>query len=116
MTKLALLISKMEGYGTPGAIPTIDNNPGDLRHSPHSEHSPDAPNAIGRIDTEAEGWADLERQLQLYAERRMTLAQAIYEWAPASDGNDPSGYLQFVCDGLGLPPETPVATALQVLA
>src|SRR6185437_4031555 len=38
VTLLARLISREEGFGIPGALPTRDHNPGDLRHSPHSAH------------------------------------------------------------------------------
>ena len=112
MTLLARLIAREEGFDTDGTIPRLRNNPGDLRHSPHSEH-PNDPNGIGYIDSPADGWADLERQLQLYAERGLTLAQAIYEFAPPSE-NDSEEYLQFVCAGLGLSRDTPVAKALEL--
>jgi hypothetical protein len=112
MSKLAHLIAQEEGFGIPGALPTRNNNPGDLRHSPHSFHTGD-PNAIGQIDTVADGWSDLERQLTLYAERGMTLQQAIYEFAPPTE-NDSARYLAYVCDGLGFPPSTSVADALKV--
>jgi hypothetical protein len=115
-TRLAQLIAEQEGFGRPGTIPTTDNNPGDLRHSPHSSHAAEDPNAIGKIDTVEDGWADLERQLELDAARGLTLEQTIYLWAPASDGNDPAAYLQFVCAGLGLPPETPLSQALLIPA
>ena len=113
MSKLARLIAQEEGFGIPGSIPTTHNNPGDLRHSPHSTHSPDDPNAIGEINTPEDGWADLERQLQLYAERNMTLRDTIYEYAPPSENNS-ERYLNFVCDGLGCTPDTPVAEALKI--
>lgn len=112
MSKLARLIAQEEGYGTPGSVPTRDNNPGDLRHSPHSFHTGDAPNGIGLIDSVADGWADLERQLQLFAQRGLTLRQAIYEFAPPEENNS-AQYLKFVCDGLGLPETATVAEALQ---
>ncbi len=112
MSKLAHLIATEEGFGIPGALPTRDNNPGDLRHSPHSFHSGD-PNAIGQIPTAEEGWADLERQLQLFAHRGMTLAEAIYEFAPPNENNTES-YLKYVCDGLGCSADTPVKDALQI--
>lgn len=112
MSKLAHLIAQEEGYGIAGALPTRDNNPGDLRHSPHSFHSGD-PNAIGQIPTAAEGWADLERQLARYAARGMTLEQAIYEFAPPSENNS-AAYLAFVCAGLGCVPGTLVGDALQI--
>lgn len=111
MTKLARLIAQEEGFGIPGAIPTTHHNPGDLRHSPHSVHSGD-PNAIGQIGSDAEGWADLERQLQLYAKRGLSLAELVMAYAPPNE-NDTSRYTQFLCDGLGLAPSDTVATALE---
>ena len=114
MTKLARLIAQEEGYGIPGAIPTTHSNPGDLRHSPHSTHATDAPDAIGQIDSVADGWADLERQLQLYANRGLTLQQMIVDnYAPANE-NDSQAYLKFICDGLNLPPQSPVSEALKI--
>ena len=112
MSKLARLIAEEEGYGIPGDVPTRDNNPGDLRHSPHSFHAADDPNGIGQIDTPADGWADLERQLQLYADRHMTLRQAIYDFAPPEENNSEQ-YLAYVCHGLLLLDSTPVAEALK---
>ena len=113
MSKLAQLIGKEEGYGIPGSVPTRDNNPGDLRHSPHSQHDPDHPDAIGDIDNVADGWADLERQLQLYGERGMTLREAIYEFAPPTE-NDSERYLEFICEGLGCQPDILVTDALKI--
>jgi hypothetical protein len=115
-TRLAQLIAQQEGFGIPGAIPTIDNNPGDLTHSPHSSHVGEAPNAIGEIDTVTDGWDDLERQLQIYAERGLTLQEMIAEYAPVEDGNNPDEYLAFVCGGLGLPPTATVSEALAIPA
>lgn len=112
MSKLAQLIAQEEGYNVPGSLPNRDNNPGDLRHSPHSFHAAD-PDAIGQIDTASDGWADLERQLRLYAQRGLNLQQAIYEFAPPSE-NDSQAYLDFICQGLGVPSTTSVAEALEV--
>lgn len=99
MTLLAHLIAKEEGFDVPGSLPQRNNNPGDLRHSPHSFHLLD-PDAIGQIDTPEDGWADLERQLALFAGRGLTLEQAIYEFAPPSENNT-AAYLAFICKGLG---------------
>jgi hypothetical protein len=114
MTKLAYLISKMEGYGIPGAIPTTHNNMGDLRHSPHSQH-PGDPNAIGVIDTIAHGWEDLERQLQIYANEGLTLQQMVALYAPPTENNT-SNYLTFVCNGLGMTPDVKVSEALKEIS
>jgi hypothetical protein len=113
MSKLAHLIAQEEGYGIPGSLPTRDNNPGDLRHSPHSFHTPSDPNAIGKIDTVEHGWEDLERQLELFAQRGMTLRQAIYTFAPPEENNS-ERYLEFVCNGLGCTEDTSVADVLKM--
>ncbi len=115
MTKLAQLIGRMEGYGIPGAIPTLRNNPGDLRHSPHSAHPANDSDAIGNIASPAAGWADLERQLALYGERGLTLGQMVDIFAPASE-NDANGYLRFLCAGLGVFANTPVRDCLAIPA
>jgi len=112
MTLLARLIAHYEGYDIHGSLPNRNHNPGDLRHSPHSQHGSD-PNGIGQIDTPEEGWADLERQLELYAQRNMTVRAAIYAFAPPSE-NDTEKYLNYVCKELGLPDDAPVSEALKV--
>ena len=111
--RIAELIAKEEGYGIPGSVPTRDNNPGDLRHSPHSFHTPNAPDAIGQIDTPVDGWDDLVRQLDIYASRGLTLEQAIYEWAPPNE-NDTQSYLNYILTGLGVSADTLLSTALQI--
>ena len=110
-SKLAELIAKREGFGIPGAVPTRRNNPGDLRHSPHSSHEGIGPNDIGIIDTVEHGWEDLERQIRLYAQRGYTLRKMIEAWAPPSE-NETEAYIKFVCDGLGKSPDTLVKDAL----
>jgi hypothetical protein len=99
MTKLAQLIAKEEGFFKSGTLPARNHNPGDLRHSPHSQHAGE-PNAIGAIADDADGWADLERQLQIDASRGLTLAQAIYSWAPPNENNT-AKYLADVVAGFG---------------
>ena len=87
MTKLAQIIAREEGFGIPGKIPTIRHNPGDLRHSPHSKHpgGPSHKDDIGTIDTNTDGWADLERQLVIFANEGMTLRSMIFDvYAPPS--------------------------------
>lgn len=118
MTKLALLISKEEGFGRPGKTPTVRHNPGDLRHGPHCEHPGGTAhkNDVGTIDTDEHGWSDLERQLQIYADEGLTLRQTINLYAPPADHNDTSAYLTFVAAGLGVSPDTPMRTVLTIQA
>lgn len=117
-TQLAILISRREGFGIPGDLPTRNNNPGDLRHAPGEDHPADAPNSVGSFEDPLKGWLALEGQLKLYAQRNLTLAQAINEYAPEADGNDTTEYLQFICAGLGITVETaqtlPMTSALQI--
>ncbi|HUD11443.1 MAG TPA: hypothetical protein VMS08_03460 [Candidatus Saccharimonadia bacterium] len=113
MSKLAELIAQEEGFNVPGSVPNRDNNPGNLRHSSHSFHNPGDPNGIGIIPTSAEGWEDLENQLQLFAARGLTLEQMIYIFAPPSENNS-AAYLAFVANGLGCLPGTLVSDCLKI--
>jgi len=101
MTLLAKLIAGEEGFGKPGTLPTRRNNPGDLRHSPHSEHpgGPSHSDDVGTIGTVAQGWEDEERQLRIDADRGLTLGETIYQWAPLKDNNNPGKYLADVLAG-----------------
>lgn len=112
MTKLARLIATEEGFFKAGSLPARNHNPGDLRHSPHSQH-PGDPEAIGVIDTEAHGWEDLERQLQLDAQRGYTIQKLVYTYAPPSENNTQQ-YLDFICTGLLCSPLTSVSDALKL--
>lgn len=115
MTKFAKLIGEFEGFYKAGSQPQRKHNPGDLRHSPHSSHVGEGPDDIGIIDSDADGWEDLERQLSLYAERGLTIEAAIKDYAP-TDENDTDRYLAFICQGLTLPPGAPMAEALKIAA
>jgi hypothetical protein len=113
-TKLAIAMATMEGYGVPGAIPTVRNNPLDLRHGPNATHPADDPDGIGYYATPELGWADGERQLRLYAERHFLLQQMIYEFAPPTENNS-AEYLAFVCSDLDCSPSISVADALEIV-
>jgi hypothetical protein len=113
MSKLARVMAQEEGFYVTGSVPNRNHNPLDLRHSPNSSHAGEGANDIGIIDNDADGWADAERQLQLYASRGMTLQQMIETLAPPTENNTQQ-YLNFVCNQMAMLPETPVAEALKV--
>lgn len=115
MTKLAHLIAQEEGFFRSGSLPARRHNPGDLRHSPHSSHAGLDADAIGIIDSDQDGWADLERQLALYAARGMTLEQAICTFAPACE-NDTGRYLRDLLAGFGgaVSADTPLREVLLI--
>lgn len=112
MSKLAHLIAQEEGFGIPGSIPTRYNNPGDLRHSPHSFHKGD-PQGIGQIDSVEHGWEDLERQLGIFAKEGLDLKAAVYKFAPPSE-NHTELYLDYVAKGLGVLPTISMIDALKI--
>jgi hypothetical protein len=112
MSKLARVMAQMEGFYVAGSVPNRDHNPLDLRHSPNSSHTGEGSNDIGIIDNDADGWADAERQLQLYARRGLTLQQMIETLAPPTENNTQQ-YIDFVCGQMGLPETATVAEALQ---
>ena len=116
-TRLATLIAAEEGFFTSGTLPNRNLNPGDLRHSPHASHLPGDPDGIGVEDSIDDGWADLERQLQLDASRGMTIQQAIYSWAPPSENNT-AKYLTDVINGFGglVDENTPLSQVLLIPA
>jgi len=111
-TRLAQLIAREEGFGVVGAKPTRDHNPGDLEHAPGVQAWD---GAIGIEPSDDQGWSDLERQLQLYAERGLTMRQMIEIFAPPNENNTLS-YLNFVCDALGCDASTTVSEALLIPA
>jgi len=114
-TRAAQVWAHNEGFGIVGSIPTLRHNPGDLRHSPHSSHVGEDVNDIGIIDTDNDGWADLERQLQLYADRGMTIQEAGETYWPAPE-NPTETCIKTVCEWLGLGPQVKMSIALMIPA
>jgi hypothetical protein len=112
--RIATLFALREGFGIAGAVPTRDNNPGDLRHAPGAQHEPGDPDGIGHFETPEEGWAALVRQLYLYADRdHLTLEQAVYRFAPPSE-NRTADYLAFITQRLPGPPEVFMRFAMEI--
>lgn len=114
-TWAAQLFAKREGFGKAGAVPTRDNNPGDLRHAPGAQHEPGDPDGIGHFETPEEGWEALDRQLRLYANRGLSIAEAVYKFAPETE-NDSAAYLQFILDKLPSKQGYPMTIALTIPA
>jgi hypothetical protein len=87
------------------------NNPGGLIAAPGCTSRP---GQIAICPDAATGQADLERQVQLYADRGYNLSDMINAWAPAScpgslcTGNNPSAYTANVSAWTGLPANVPL--------
>lgn len=117
-SRFVQLCATEEGFGKPGTVPTRDNNPMDLRHSPHSSHVGEDASAIGEIDSLADGWADAERQAQLWADRGLTLQQAVEDYLAPPSENNSLEYLAFVIAGFhgAVGENTPMADVLRIPA
>lgn len=109
MTPLAQAIARFEGYYTPGTVAARNNNPGNLKYAGQ-------PGAIGAdrqgyaiFRTASDGWAALERQIQLDAGRGHTLSTFLHKYAPAAE-NPTGNYIRFVSATLGVPADIPLST------
>ena len=116
---LAEAIAKQEGFGNSGNLPTRLNNPGDLTYQGQAGATPytvigddGVSRTFAQFQTPDAGWQALDNQLNLDAGRGLTISQEIAKWAPASDGNNPTGYTANVASWTGLDPSTSVADAL----
>lgn len=112
-SRLGQLVAQMEGFNQPGSLPQRYHNPGDLRHGPHVSHTGLSPNAVGQEPSDELGEQDMERQFHLDASRGWTLRDFVYSYAPPCENNS-SGYLNFICAGLKLHPETSLTYALTI--
>lgn len=99
-------IARMEGWGVEGALPTRDNNPGDICAGEFAEaHGAlAAPGRFAVFETAAQGFAAL-RDLLTRHYVGMTLQAALDRYAPPVE-NDSQTYLRNVCQWTGLTPQT----------
>lgn len=88
-------IARAEGFGTPGAIPTVRHNPGDIKVN----------GIIATFASDDEGWAALYRQLNLIVSGEShvyTLADTIGQMAFKWTGNDnPTAWASIVASEIG---------------
>lgn len=112
--KLASAIAQSEGFYAPGSTaPKTNHNPGDLRASPLPRKK--SPGGFVIFNSDQEGFISLVVQLMLYAQRGMTLKDAIYSWAPPPGPRSPDGgnntalYLSETVRRTGVAAETKLA-------
>lgn len=124
-TVAANAIARMEGYltGSGGINPNTragrNNNPGNiwdgLGNGKTRRIWPNQPiDDKGFIiyPSAAAGWAELERQLQMKANRGLTLQAALSEWAPPIE-NDTAAYVRNVENWTGYAANTPLSNVLK---
>jgi hypothetical protein len=115
---LACAIGTQEGWFTPGTIPSILMNPGDLQFAgqigAHQPARPDRGRPIAAFKSVGLGVTALFRQLWLQVAEGQTVRQIIAQWAPPNENNT-SAYLQDVLNWTGLPADIPVLELLPPL-
>ena len=103
-------IGKAEGFGVAGAIPTVNNNPGDIiggAFATSQGATGTDSHGFAIFPDAATGYAALDANLSAYqaANPNITLSGVASQWAPASGtGNNaatPSTWLSNVTAGLG---------------
>lgn len=98
ISRLAAAIANQEGFGAPGARPTRNHNPGDLRNWPGY---PTDSGGFSIFPDDETGWAKLREDLMNHSRHYpdQTIEQFVSGdgdgwpgYAPASDHNDSAGY------------------------
>jgi hypothetical protein len=105
---LANAMAQMEGANVSGSLAQRNNNPGNLKFANQAGAIGQDANGFAIFDSLADGQAALLNQLNLYADRGMTLSQAINTYAPSNE-NDTNNYLNFVSQQTGIDPNAQLA-------
>lgn len=113
LRRFAAAIARAEGFGQPGAIPTRNHNPGDLKSSSVASIGADAQGHL-MFSSDTDGWEALYRQLHLIVTGRsrvytlnMTIADMARRYAGWSDN-----WAANVASYLGVPTSTPLREVL----
>lgn len=99
---LANAIAQAEGFGVPGAIPTRNNNPGDLKSG----------GAIAVYPDSTAGFTALQTQLDIIAQGKSkfyTPGMTLSQFGSIYSGGDPN-FASNVADYLGVSPDTPFSS------
>lgn len=114
--KIAHAIAKMEGYYKPDSLAWRNANPGNIRRWRRNGEYPRRKGYVDfvawaggdRAKGEAEGWRVLKAQVYRFVSGARTngrvpsLREIFHIYAPASDGNDPDKYAEFVSSQIGI--------------
>jgi len=116
---LCCAIATQEGWFSPGTIPVVRNNPGDLRFAKQLNASAPGWNGqgvapIATFTTPETGITGIFRDVWAKVAQGLTVAQIISVWAPPNE-NDTSTYLQNVLDWTGLKSDMPMLQQIAAL-
>ena len=104
-------IARQEGFGVSGAIPTRDDNPGDIIWGRFAQAEGATEDGRYAKWTTAQDGFNAERTLLVDDYLGLTVRQALNKWAPASDGNNVSAYETDVCSWTGMGPNEVLTSA-----
>jgi len=110
--EFARAIAFAEGYGTPGAIPTVANNPGDLVIPGWTPTLGSA--GIAVFDSAEYGWSRLKRQIALIVSGQSNyyrMGMSLAEMGQTYAGGDPN-WARNVAGYLGVPTSTTIQQVL----
>lgn len=117
---LAEAIAQFEGYYKPGSLAQRNRNPGNLRAGPKSIGSQ---GGYAVYASDADGWSDLRRQVELNINRGLTLREffggkpGVYPgYAPAADNNPVPNYVAYVASRAGIDANVPLFSIAAVTA
>jgi hypothetical protein len=103
MFRLSSAIASAEGYFVAGALPQVNNNPGDLRAAPATPSTTQSMNkGFVKFTDIKTGISALYHQLALDIARGCSLRKLIYTYAPPTDYNNSELYLIETLRRLGL--------------
>lgn len=102
---LANAIGKMEGANIAGSVASRNNNPGNLRYVGQTGAIGQDSGGFAIFPDLSTGQAALNAQINLDANRGLTLSQFIAKYAPPNENNT-SNYLNFVSSQTGVDPST----------
>lgn len=100
---LANSIAKFEGYFVSNSVAARNNNPGNLRYANQTGTVGKDSKGFAIFGTAEEGWTALSHQINLDANRGLTLASFMNKYAPSSE-NDTNSYLSYVSSQTGVDP------------
>ena len=106
---VANTIQTIEGY-YPGSLAYRNNNPGNLEYAGQAGATQSGRWAV--FSSYDQGYNALENQIQIDANRGLTIQQFINKYAPAKDGNDPTSYAAQIAAAEGLSVNDPLSMAI----
>lgn len=105
-------IAQIEGFGKPGTLATVDNNPGNIITGNYakSQGAIGANNGFAVFPDVATGLQATDNLVGYYANKGASIQDLINSWAPASAGNNPTSYAKDVANAVGATPSTPLSS------